>query len=229
MGDDNNSLRRKDGKPTAEERRKDLQVFTGVKQIRKKEQSPIWRWITSVLLSGRKPKDILMEVLDKEIVPNLQDGVYNSATSALRMAIYKDGKPGNVTQTAPGSFITNYVSFADKNKQKQASAEAAKQQEAETLNSGYETPAFPNRDMAENFLRSMKAYASKYDDMSVHDLAWMQNKSIDFTWEKYGWRSDEILAIKDISRFPQPMIVDDGNGNKIKLSYYINLPKAHEI
>lgn len=229
MAEENNSLKRSDEKPTAEDRRKDLQVFTGVKQIKKKEQSPVWRWITSVLLSGRKPKDILKEVLDKEIVPNLQDGVYNSATSVLRMAIYKDGKPGNVTQTAPGSFITNYVSFADKKKQQQAALEATKQKEAETINSGYETPAFPSRDMAENFLRSMKAYASKYDDMSVHDLAWMQNKSIDFTWEKWGWRSEEILAIKDISRFPQPVIVDDGQGNKIKLTHYIDLPKAHEI
>lgn len=229
MADENNSLTRSDGKPTAEDRKKDLQVFTGVKQIKKKEQSPMWRWITSVLLSGRKPKDILKEVLDKEIVPNLQDGVYNSATSVLRMAIYKDGKPGNVTQTAPGSFITNYVSFADKKKQQQAATEAAKQQEAETVNSGYETPAFQNRDMAENFLRSMKAYASKYDQMSVHDLAWMQNKSIDFTWEKWGWQSEEILAIRDVSRFPQPVMVDDGKGNKIKLTHYIDLPKAHEL
>lgn len=229
MADDNNSLTKNNGKPTAEDRKKDLQVFTGVKQIKKKEQSPVWRWITSVLLSGRKPKDILKEVLDKEIVPNLQDGVYNSATSVLRMAIYKDGKPGNVTQTAPGSFITNYVSFADKKKQQQAATEAAKQQEAETVNSGYEMPAFPNRDMAENFLRSMKAYAGKYDQMSVHDLAWMQNKSIDFTWEKWGWQSEEILAIRDVSRFPQPVMVDDGKGNKIKLTHYIDLPKAHEL
>ena len=186
-------------------------------------------WVTSMFFSGRSLREIGKDVLKNEVVPNVQDGVYNSLTSMLRMAVYRDAKPGAVNTAAPGSFITNYVSYGDRNKQKAAALEATKQKEAETVKSGYELPAFPSREMAEQFLMSMKAYVQKYPTISVHDLAWMQQKDIDYTWEKWGWDADEIMAIKTPVRFPQPVYIDDGKGGKFKLTHYIDMPKAHEI
>lgn len=227
MAEDNNSLTRV--KPTAEEKRKDLPVFKGVKQVKKKESGGWWKWIAAMFFSGRSLKEICRDVLKNEVVPNVQDGVYSSLTSMLSMAIYKDRKPGTAGSAVPGSFITNYVAYGDRKKQQAAALEASKKKEEETVKSGFEIPAFPSREMANDFLMSMKAYVQKYETLSVHDLAWMQQKTIDYTWEKWGWEKDEILAIKEATRFSQPVYADDGNGGKIKLTHYIDMPKAHEF
>lgn len=229
MAADNNSLSRADGRPTAEERRRDLQVFDGVKQVKKKDNGSFWNWLARMFFSGRKPKDIVMDVLEHEVVPNIQDGVYNSVVSFVGKTIYReDRKPGvSAGYSTPGSFITNYVAYGDK--KKQAALEASRQKEEETVKSGFESPAFPNLNMAKEFLASMHAYVGKYETMSVQDLAWMQNKSIDYTWDKWGWDRDEILAIREPARFTQPVWVEDKAGNKMKLTHFIDMPKAHEL
>lgn len=229
MAEDNNSL--KNARPSAEERRKDLQVFDGVKQVKRKDNGSFWNWLARMFFSGRKPRDIALDVLEHEVIPNIQDGVYNSVVSLVGKTIYKeDRKPGTSgSYSAPGSFITNYVAYGDKKKQQNAALEANQQKEEETVKSGFESPAFPNLKMAEDFLNSMHAYVQKYETLSVQDLAWMQNKSIDYTWDKWGWWRDEILAIKNPSRFTQPVVAEDKNGNKIRLTHFIDLPKAHEF
>lgn len=229
MAEDNNSL--KNARPSAEERRKDLRVFDGVKQVKKKDNGSFWNWLAAMFFSGRSLKSIVKDVVKNEVVPSAQDGVYNSAVSFIGKLIYsEDRKPvtsGNYS--APGSFITNYVAYGDKKKEQSAALEANRKKEEETVKSGFESPAFPNLKMAEDFLNSMHAYVQKYETMSVQDLAWMQNKSIDFTWDKWGWWRDEILAIRSPSRFTQPMTVEDKDGNKIRLTHFIDLPKAHEF
>lgn len=235
MAEDNNSLSRANERPSAEERRKDLPVYSGVKQVKKKDPGGVWRWIARMFFSGRSVKEIAMDVLEHEVVPTMQDGVRNSAVSMIDQLIYRDRKPGAVNTTAPGSFITNYVAYGDKKKQQQAALEATKQKEEETVKSGFELPAFGGNNFSEgerfanDFLASMHAYVQKYETLSVQDLAWMQGKSVDFTWDKWGWYRDEILAIKKPSRFTQPVYADDGKGNKIKLTHYIDMPKAHEF
>lgn len=47
--------------------------------------------------------------------------------------------------------------------------------------------------------------------MSVQDLAWMQGKRVDYTWDKYGWEASDILAIdgpKHINNPSAPWIID---------------------
>ena len=226
MAADNNNLM-----PTkTDDRKKDLQQFSGVIQVKKKEKDGFWNSLWKLLLSGRKPKDIAREVFINDAVPAIQDGVYNIGVSLLGKTIYKENqKPGNPGMTTPGSFITNYVNYADRNRQRAAAAETAKKKEEETVRSGFENPAFQSAEAAKAFLAGMHRYVQKYDTISVHDLAWMQQKTVDFTWEKYGWDKEEILAIREANRFIPPLTVDDGNGNKVKLTHYIDMPKAHEL
>ena len=227
MAADNNSLmpEKKD------DRKKDLVQFSGVVSVKKKKETGFWNWLARMFFSGRKPKDIAMDVLEHEVVPNIQDGVYNSLVSILGKTIYKENQKvgGGYSSSTPGSFITNYVSYGDKKKQQAAALETTKQKEEETVKSGFENPAFTNEKEARDFLNEMKNYVTKYEQMSVHDLAWMQKKIIDYTWEKYGFDKEQILAIQGPSRFVPPMIVEDGNGNKIRLTHYIDMPKAHEL
>lgn len=218
MAEDNNSLTRANERPSAEERRKELKQFTGVKQVRKKEPSAFWAWLARMFFSGRSLKDICVEVAENQIVPGIKDNVRNSLVSMIDMGIYKDHKAGAPANGVPGSFITNYVAYGDKKKQQNAALEATKQKEAETIKSGFENPAFANKKDADDFLMSMKAYVQKYETLSVQDLAWMQGKSIDFTWDKWGWWRDEILAIK------APVHI-----NNPTAPWMIDMPKAHEF
>lgn len=220
MAEDNNSLmpRRTDTRPPADERRKDLQQFSGVKQVKRKEPSAFWNWIARMFFSGRSLKDIAMDVAENEIVPGIRDGTRNSLVSMIDMILYKDHKPTGSPGSIPGSFITNYVAYGDRKKQQTAATEAARQKEAETVRKGFQNPAFTNRKDADDFLNSMKAYVQKYETMSVQDLAWMQQKSVDFTWDKWGWLREEILAIKTPVHINNPSV-----------PWMIDLPAAHEI
>lgn len=218
MAEDNNSLSRQDGRPSVEERRKDLKQFAGVKQVKRKDPNAFWSWIARMFFSGRSLKDIALEVAENQIIPGIKDNVRNSLVSMIDMGIYKDHKTGVSVTGTPGSFITNYVAYGDKKKQQASALEAAKQKEEETIKSGFENPAFANKKDADDFLMSMKAYVQKYETMSVVDLAWMQQKRADFTWDKWGWWRDEILAIK------APVHINNPNA-----PWMIDLPKAHEF
>ena len=221
MGTDNNSLCKR------EDRKKDIPVFTGVYQVKKKEQEGWLRWLCRMFFSGRSLKEICKDVAEHEVIPAAQDGLRNTVVSMLDQAIYKDKAPKTVTGSTPGSFITNYVAYGEKSSTQKA-LEESKKNEEETMKSGFEIPAFPSRDMAQNFLMSMHAYVKKYGTMSVHDLALMRGKTVAYTWDKWGWTAEEILAIKEISRFRDPVVVKDEKGNAIRLTHYIELPKAHE-
>ena len=218
MAEDNNSLIRQGERPSVEERRKDLKQFSGVKQVKKKEPGVFISWLTRMFFSGRSLKDIALEVAENQVVPGIKDNLRNSLVSMIDMGIYRDHKTGVSTTGAPGSFITNYVAYGDKKKQQASALEVAKQKEAETIKSGFENPAFSNKKDADDFLMSMKAYVQKYETMSVQDLAWMQHKQIDFTWDKWGWWRDEIMAIK------APVHI-----NNPSAPWMIDMPKAHEF
>lgn len=218
MAEDNNSLVQSGGRPTADERRKDLKQFSGVKQVKKKDPGAFWSWLARMFFSGRSLKDIAKDVAENQIVPGIKDNVRNSLVSMIDMGIYKDHRTISSSSGTPGSFITNYVAYGDKKKQQSAALAAAKQKEAETIKSGFENPAFANKRDADAFLDSMKAYVQKYETMSVQDLAWMQQKSIDFTWDKWGWYRDEILSIKSPVHINNPAA-----------PWMIDMPKAHEF
>ena len=220
MADNNNLINHDDKRPSVEERRKDIQQFHGVKQVKKKEPNAFWEWIRKMFFSGRTMKDICMDVTENILVPGIKDNVRNGLVNLIDMRIYEDHKTTTSTSSGgvPGSFITNYVSSYDKKKQTQAALEANQKKEAETIKSGFEYPAFKTKKMADDFLASMHAYVQKYETMSVQDLAWMQSKSIDFTWDQYGWYREEILNIKAPSHINNP-----------ETPWIINMPKAHEF
>jgi hypothetical protein len=171
-----------------------------------------------MFFSGRTLRQICKDVAEDILIPGIKDNVRNGLVSAIDMGIYRDHKPGGAASSTPGSFITNYVSSYDKKRQTQAALEANKKKDEETIKSGFEYPAFRSKKEADDFLASMHVYVQKYETMSVQDLAWMQSKSIDFTWDKWGWYRDEILAIK------APVHI-----NNPDTPWVIDLPKAHEF
>ena len=226
MAADNNSFVRQDDinkgkKPSFEERKKDLKQYGGVKQVAKKEN--LWvTWLKDMFFSGRSFKSILLDVAENQVVPQFKDGVRKSDVSILDMLIYKDHKVGSVSNGTPGSFITNYVSYGKNStagnsvsSTATAKLEANQKKDEEVIQSGFECPAFSTKAAADNFLNDMKAYVTKYTTMSVLDLAYMQQKRIDYTWDKYGWEADEILAI------PGPKHIANPN-----FPWVIELPKA---
>ena len=202
----NNSFVRSDEngseRPSFEERKKDMQQFSDARQVKKKPENAIWKWVRDMFFSGRTMKDILIDVAENQIVPQMKDNMRNSLVSMIDLGFYKDHQTGS--SSTPGSFITNYVNFSDKQKQQKKALEENKQREKEIIDSGYETPAFKQKIQAENFLKSLHAYVSKYQTMSVQDLAWMQGKTIDYTWDKYGWDKEDILAVKAPTHINNP-------------------------
>ncbi len=208
-----------DNRPSFEERKKQLRQFDNVKQIKQKKEHPVITWLRNMFFSGRTTKDILLEVAEKQIVPQFKDNLRNSLVSVIDLKIYKNR--ATLTGTTPSSnFITNYVSFGNNSQSKSSSLserEENKLKERKTIESGFESPAFASKAKADEFLASMHAYVLQYT-MSVLDLAWMQRKTIDFAWDKWGWDKEEILAIKEPTYTGDP-----------QKPWIIQLPKAHVL
>jgi hypothetical protein len=220
MAEDSNNMieRKQEKRPSVEERRKDLKQFNDVRQAKKKEPNAFWNWIAKMFFSGKTMKEICKEVAEDVLIPGIKDNVRNALVNTIDMKIYEDHNTSATTSGTPGSFITNYVSSYDKKKQQKAALEANQKKEAEVIKSGFEYPAFRSKKQADDFLMSMHAYVQKYETMSVQDLAWMQGKSIDFTWDAYGWQREEILDIKAPKHINNP-----------ETPWVIMLPKAHEF
>lgn len=204
----------------AEERKAAIKVHDDVGTMKKKEPTKFAKWFSEMFLSGRTWKDIILEIINEQIVPELKDGFRNSVVSLLDMRLYRDHKPG-VTSSGgtPSSFITNYVAYGDKKAQQKAALEANKKKEEETLNSGYEIPCFKTLAQAKAFLDDMKSYVKRFGWISVLELGGMMKKNVAYTWDKWGWNEDEIMAISGPKHI-------SGNPEK---PYIIELPKAHVL
>lgn len=200
-------------KPSFEERKKDLKQFDA-KQVKPKENAA-WTWIRTMFFSGMSLKDILKKVAENQIIPQIKDNFRNSLVSIIDMKLYKDHQTSSSSQPT-SSFITNYVSYSDPKKETKALLESNQAKEKAVIESGYETPAFRDISQAKDFLRSMQEYVKKYQTISVYDLAWMQKKKIDFTWDSYEWNKEEILAIKEPTHINHP-----------NTPWIVQLPKAH--
>lgn len=219
MAEDNNSFIRTDkSNPVPfEERKKDLAQYENVKQVRKKDQNAVIKWICDMFFSGRTMKEIMLDVLENQLVPQAKDNIRNTLVSILDLKIYKNHTPTPGSSTPGSSFITNYVKFSDAKTSTSSQLEATKQEEKKLVESGYESPAFRNKRDAENFISSLHTYVSKYERLTVLDLAWMQRKVIDFTWDKYGWDKEEILSVK------APTHINGDN------PWMVALPQAHVL
>lgn len=216
MPQGNSFVSKEEKRPDFEERKKDIQQFSNVKQVKRKKESPMWTWIRDMFFSGRSMKDILKDVAENQIVPQMKDNFRNSLVSMIDLGMYKEHKGSGSTPS--GSFITNYVNFSKSPQPSNKALEENKKRESDTISSGYETPAFKFRKDAEDFIASMRVYIQKYHTMSVQDLAWMQNKTVDYVWDKYGWEEDEILAIKEPTHINNP-----------DTPWAVSLPKAHVL
>ena len=223
MASTNNSLGpRKDipaELPSAEERHKNMKQFTDAKQMRKKELHPAIRWFRDMFFSGRSAKDILVEVAETQIVPQMKDNFRNSLVSMLDLKIYKNHQPASSSPQRSASFTTNYVRFSDPKEQQKAALEKNKEEEQKVVESGYECPSFQYEPRAMEFLRSLHEYVKQYPRLTVHDLAWMQGKFIPYTWEKWGWEAEEVLAVTKCQHITTP------GGS----SWVVQLPQAHVL
>lgn len=205
-------------KPDIQERVKELKQFTGVMNGKKKKQNEFLTWICDMFFSGRTVKQVLKEAFKNQIAPQMKDNARNGLIAIMDLFLYKDNAAIS-SQSVPGSFVTNYVQFSN---QTQANTQTQLQQNQEKdrkdIESGYELPMFATKRIADDFLQSMKAYVMKYQTMSVWELAWMQSKNINYTWQKWGWDKEEILAINEAT-----------HTNNQQRPWGIILPKAHTL
>ena len=108
-----------------EERKKAIKVHEDVGVMKRKEPTKFWKWFSEMFLSGRTWKDICMDIINNQIVPELKDGFRNSVVSMLDMRLYRDHRAGTSSPSGtPTSFVTNYVQYGDKKAQQQAALDA---------------------------------------------------------------------------------------------------------
>lgn len=223
--------------PEPEVQQKELQVFEGTGSVKKKEKTGFVKWFCEIFWSGRTPKEVILDIIKKQLAPEGKDMLRNGAVAFLDGMIYPDSQPSNYGSGQSGNFITRYIDYSKmsngsaptKNAATQKALEANQQKDQETIKAGYELPSFPSYQMAADFLNSMKAEVTRYDQLSVYDMSWKRGKTIAWTWNAYGWYKDEILAIKQPSRFRQPIVVKDAKGNAVKMTHYIDMPPSHPI
>ena len=217
---------------------KELAVFEGVGAVTKKEKTGFAKWFSEMFWSGRTWKEVWIDQRDNHIVPEGKDILFNAVVGIISSLIYREptaGGGGYSSGSFIGNVMTRYVDYnkmstsGTKNQKTQEALAANKEKDKEIMKTGYELPTFPNYQSAKAFLDSMKAEAIKYEEISVYDMSWKRGKTIDWGWEEWGWNKDEILSIKEPSRFRQPIVVEDGKGNKIKMTHYIDMPPHHEL
>ena len=179
-----------------------------------------------MFLSDRKPKDILMDVIENQIVPGVKDNLRNSVVSSVDMFIYQGAK------TISQSSSTNHVSYNSMYQKQQAqknrtyspqNSNAPTENAKETIANGFSNPTFrmrsnpdPGNIGAEQFLEAMRN--REFPTFSVMDLYTMKGQQISWTWDVYGWTREEILN--------NTRIVHINNPDK---PWMIELPPAHLI
>lgn len=172
-----------DGKP-------EIPVFEGpTAGIKRKGSGAFWRWAKRMFLSDRKPKDILMEVVEQRIVPGIKDNMRNSAMATIDSFIYQGAS------AAPVSMQNNisYNKIYSGQQTRGVTPQPQQDPKAEELNKGFANPCFQTQNDAVTFLNLMKSY--DYPTLSVHTMYMMQKKHIDYTWDAYGWNKEEIAAL----------------------------------
>ena len=204
-----------------------IPVFQGpTAGVKRKESGALWKWFKRMFLSDRKPKDILLEVVEQRIVPGIKDNMRNSAMATIDSFIY----PGTSAAPVSTSNGINYNRIGSGQVARQSYNQPAQSEtKADEINKGFSNPCFKHRRMitlpdgrkeqgAEEFLSMMKSY--DYPTLSVHTMYMMQGKHIDFTWDAYGWNYDEIQNLNYGSIRP--------TGNP-EWPFMIVLPEAHII
>jgi hypothetical protein len=202
-------------------------VFEGPSAgVKRKNAHPIWHWFKRMFLSDRKPKDILLEVVEQRIVPGIKDNMRNSAMATIDSFIY----PG--TGAAPVSMQNN-VSYnriySGQPQNVSRPAQPQTQTKQDEINNGFSNPCFKHQFAttlpdgkvepgATDFLALMKNY--DFPTLSVHTMYLMQKKHIDYTWDAYGWTREEIQALGP------GCIRRTGNA---EWPWMIVLPEAHVI
>ena len=203
-------------------------VFEGPSAgVKRKNAHPFWRWFKRAFLSDRKPKDILLEIVNERIVPGIKDNFRNSTIATIDSFIYPGTGAAPVsTQNGIMNYNKVYNGQVSRPSQPQTSSPDPR---ADEINKGFSNPCFKHRRLttmpdgrkeqgAEEFLALLKSY--NYPTLDVHTLYMMQGKHIDFTWTAYGWNQDEIQSLGP------GCIRQTGNP---EWPFMIVLPEAHMI
>jgi hypothetical protein len=200
-----------------------LPQFGGVGGVKRKQPNKFWAWMRKMFLSDRKPKDIMKDIVENQIVPGVKDNFRNSFVSSLDMFIYQGAR------TTAQSNTSNHVSYNSMYKTQQANKmvrtsapSTNNQQQQEESQNGFSNPTFARRSNpdpknigAEQFLAAMKE--REFPTFSVMDLYSMRGQSISWTWDVWGWTREEIQNVQ---------IVHINNPDK---PWMIDLPPAHLI
>jgi hypothetical protein len=71
---------------------------------------------------------------------------------------------------------------------------------------------FETYELASDFLLECKKYLDTYNHISVHDLAMMANKHVNYTWDAYGWTKKRFLdyvSIKEVDGGMYRLLLSD--------------------
>lgn len=77
---------------------------------------------------------------------------------------------------------------------------------------------FRHHDEAERFIGIIEKYFEEHPYMSVCDVCAIRDKHVDYTWDKYGWKLEDILVLDK-----KPLFEVD------KSKYYVYLPEPKLI
>ena len=182
------------------EQEPDIPVYDNVGQVKRKKS--FGKWVLGMFFGGMTPKEIIKNVVENDIVPGIKDNTRNSIVRVVDMALYENGKSPSSSKSTTST--TNYVSYYNKQADQKKALEDAKKKEREIIDNGFSNPAFHDKATADRFLNDLKEYVKKYEFISVHTLYTMRRMKIDYTWDKYIWEMEEILAIKGPTHINNP-------------------------
>ena len=189
--------------------------FDGAVAGVKRKKFSFLKWFKKNFLGDQRPRDILKNVVEQQIVPGIKDNFRNSMVSSLDMFIYQSARPAS--QNSSNNSI-QYNNVFRTTQTVVTTPQPQAQQPTVDLNAGFSNPCFKTRNEAERFLSQMKAY--DYPTLSVHTMYMMRSQHIDYTWDAYGWTREEIVT------WDGKMIVHINNPD---WPWMLDLPKAHVI
>lgn len=189
--------------------------FDGAVAGVKRKKFSFLKWFKKNFLGDQRPRDILKNVVEQQIVPGIKDNFRNSMVSSLDMFIYQSAKPASQNSS------NNSIQYNNVFRASQTTAVSTPSQPSQPnvdLKAGFSNPCFKSRSEAERFLAQMKAY--DYPTLSVHTMYMMRSQHIDYTWDAYGWTREDIVS------WDSKMIVHINNAD---WPWMLDLPQAHVI
>lgn len=160
-------------------------VVTGGVRLQKK---PLTRRFAETFLSGRSPREIMLDVIHNVLIPAGQDAIRDTAQEALDQTLGRRSSGRRARPSGSSTTFVNYNRPSGVNYQAvTSSAPQASMTQRARREHDFKEFVFDQRVKAQEVLEQLYDRLEKFERVTVRDLYALVGQSASYTDSVYGW------------------------------------------